>query len=338
MQYCFGLAALVSSCSTDDGPTPLPPVFPPSATEVLVLNEGIFQRGNASITAYDPESGSAADAGFALAEPSALDVLQSAVRLDDNRIVLVSNNTNALIVVDAAERTELRRFAGLGSPRYAVPTDDGQLLSTELYTPRALLTDLADGTKREISLSYPAEQVARVGDAYVLASPNSEYLYWLTGAPLRLTDSIRVGRRIAVLAKADDDVLYAASGVVENDHSGGLYRVDLATSRVDLLRSFPFDSSSYYPRVVTDGEVVYCLQAGLWAVSVAEGSEAIVRSIDLPADRIYYGLGLDRTGGRVYVGDANDFSGAGEVLVIEADGTPVDTFRAGFLPNGFVFP
>lgn len=104
-------------CQKEFGPQAVngSPVRPDSSLAVIV-NEGNFQWGNASLGQFNPETGRYEDGLYQQANNQALgDVIQEAHQIE-GRYYLVMNGSNELIICDK-DWQSLSRSPGLGAPK-----------------------------------------------------------------------------------------------------------------------------------------------------------------------------------------------------------------------------
>ena len=137
IQLLFVCLFLIS-CNDDDEQEPIDV----QAAEILVLNEGNFGFGNASISLYNRESGAVRNKLFQannLGRPIG-DVLQSTIRLGD-KLFLVVNNSSKIEVVDVATFRSIGNIAPLNSPRYILPIDSSTAYVSDLYEDKIYVID-----------------------------------------------------------------------------------------------------------------------------------------------------------------------------------------------------
>ena len=112
----------------------------PDSTLAIIVNEGNFQWGNASLGQFDPEEGIYQDGLFRQANAQPLgDVIQEAHKIGD-RYYLVMNGSNELVICNA-DWTELKSSPGLGAPKN-LWFWQGSLWMSDLYKPKLQELDL----------------------------------------------------------------------------------------------------------------------------------------------------------------------------------------------------
>ena len=343
--FAFKVAVLVGSgCVSDDDDergTPMPPPET-SAGRVLVLNEGNFRRGNASVSTYDAADGTVRPDALTLEPDRELDVLQSATVLTgDSLLCLVVNNSNELIVAGRDDLRERDRYLGLGSPRYAAQLPDGRLVVSDLYAGGLLVLDLARNTRDTVPAPTHTEGMAVTTGGLVVAAPAQRSLLLYEVTTLELLAEARTAYALATLGVTDGGLILAAAGVASAQDSGAVVRVEVESGALaaDIVETFAVEASSFYPRVATHRDRAYVLQRDLliyedFSAPRPQRTAQSLRAVEQP-----YALGVDASSGEVYVGDANAvFSGPGRVWRYSPGFVALDSFAVGPLPSGFVFP
>lgn len=334
--WLFGMVLLVG-CRKDK---PAPPIDTPITVGtggMYITNEGNFGWGNAGVSFFDIASGAVVEDLYQPANGEGLgDVCQS-MRLFNGRAYLVVNNANKVEVVDPNTFTRIATITGFNSPRYFLPVSNGKAYVTDLYANAISIVDLGShtitgsiacpGWTEELALAY--------GKAFV-TNKTRNYVYVIdTGTDL-LVDSIPVSRGgNSIVEDANGRLWVACTG------GGGtqpaLYRIDPIALEVEA--TFAFGSSSDSPwRLTTNGDhsVLFFLNDHVYRMAVADVALPVAPFIAAEG-RNFYGLGVDPGSGMVYVADAIDFTQRGVVFRYGADGTFVNDFLAGRIPNSFTF-
>ncbi len=334
-------ACIVAQCACADPPDPVVGVEPMEelgAQSVLVLNEGLFRRGNASVSLLDVEAGEARLDVLQLLDDRQLDVLQSAIQLNDSLLLFVVNNTNELLIVGRDDLHERRSFAALGSPRFAASTSDSTCLVTDLYAGQLLELNFYTGASRTISLAAHTEELVVVDDrAYVLA-PSSQLFYTIDTRSLNFENVDTLSAKYSSIASYSAETFLLAAGVqaIGDTAKATLYSSALHRELHTIIYSQA--EASLYPRVVVKGDTSYVLQRTLTRLVRADSSSnANLVMVQLPIDQVEqpYGLGVDPVSGAVFVADAGRlFSGNGVVHRVTGQQLEVEV---GALPNGFLF-
>jgi len=310
----------------------------PSGSSVLVLNEGLFRRGNATISGYDAESNTSLGTIY---DPSnsqlgGLDVLQSATVLGDT-LVLVANNSNALVLLDAENLEELSRFPALGSPRYLTRMENGQLLVTDLFANRLLELNPDFSQARIIRHEGQAEAIIPFADGALFVSPSRRAIFYYDATLGEVIDSMMLSFRANDLLALDDTRIAVCGGILEQGESGGLIVLNWAEKALEYSLGFSESESSLYPRIDVSNDHLFCLQKTLISLPLDNIEGLGDFQVPLTGFSDPYGLGVDPINGDVYVADAFNGLGLGRVVRYNPEGRPVDTINVGVFPNGFIF-
>jgi len=267
-----------------------------------------------------------------------IDVLQSALVLNDSLLLVVSNNTNELILFDRATLKETRSFRGSGSPRYAVLIGATKILVSDLYAGQLLELDWATGARDSLRFSGQSEQMIRVSDAVYVCGPEAAALFQYSIREGELVDSLQLGYPVTAIAQSPSPEglqFVLAAGVASSADQGAIQVIDWTTKVVANTLLLDQEASSLYPRVSVAHNRVLVLHRGLYAVDSAGDITVLDTDLGLAQP---YALGVDPAHGDIYVGDAGSlFSGAGTVVRYSSTLSALDTFEAGVLPGGFVF-
>jgi hypothetical protein len=127
------LAVAFSSCEKDNfGPQQEETNTELSGTKAIILNEGNFNFGNASLSLVD-ENGEVQNQVFQNANGAPLgDVLQSGVKHND-RFYFVLNNSGKVVVTDTSFQ-QVGEITGLQSPRYFLPVGESRAFVSDIYS------------------------------------------------------------------------------------------------------------------------------------------------------------------------------------------------------------
>ena len=114
-----------------------------SATErgLFIVNEGMFQYGNATLSYYDPETKTVENEVFYRANAFKLgDVAQSMV-LHNGVGWVVANNSHVVFAIDPDTFREVGRITNLTSPRYIHFVSDEKAYVTQIWDNRIFIVN-----------------------------------------------------------------------------------------------------------------------------------------------------------------------------------------------------
>jgi hypothetical protein len=337
----------LTSCQ-ENPPVPEPNPGYQLGRGVFILNEGNFQWGNASLDYYDIENDTLLSGIYAAANDEPLgDVLQS-LYLDaiQSQAFLVVNNSGKVEVINPFTHERTQTITGLTSPRHLYPVDDDKYYVSDLFSGKLSIVDRTTlGVTGSVAVPGWSEQMISLSNNRVyVSSRDRPYLYVVDPTADVLVDSIPMvlgGAKLFPTAGAREGFWLFCVGSTFHNVSGGFYQFQLKEDGSQELEGmlghmFPADR---YPSEMTydaQGGYIYFVEGG--AVYKMKEDQTIPTTPLIPANgHVFYGLGYDAVDDRLYVADAMDYVQRGWVRIYESDGTPVDSFRTGMIPNAFVF-
>ena len=330
-----------SSCDKENGPQQDLTTPPENLTGgVIVLNEGLFNANNASLTYRDQKGNLSQNVFQSINNRSMGDVLQSYAQTESS-IYLVLNNSGKIEKISRASLTSELVMNGFSSPRYMLPLEDGKTawVSNLMLDSSENEIDVVNLETGVIKTSIPVmgwcEQMIRDGSTIYIANTGSNQLI--------VTNGIKVNR--VDLPPQPIDLVQDANGSIwilcTGGFSGGraaLCKFNPVNQKVEsILR---FSNPFAYPSKLTinsDGTMLYFLEGGLYKMNITDPEIPSEPLIEASANGYFYGLGVQPGSDQIYVGDAKDFQSHGEVHVYSKDGVYLESFDAGYLPSGFIF-
>jgi len=124
------------------------------------------------------------------------------------------------------------------------------------------------------------------------------------------------------------------------DNQPGLVRIDAATHTVEKIFILPEDNWPSKLCINGSSDTLYFINGDVWRMPVDANHlppDAFISAVSASGTRLFFGLGVDPVSSEVYVSDAIDHIQNGVVYRYRSDATPVDTFRVGIIPAGFLF-
>lgn len=324
----------------------------------LVVNEGPFQNGSGTLTAYLARTGEVIADVYADVNPDAAplgNIVQSVYR-DDETVWIVVNNANRIVVADARTLEERARWEGFDSPRYFTKPPDGNFgavtqWGADLKTGSLTFVDLTTGELVQTLSLGPGPERLRYyeGELYIP----------LSGALGRDSTVARVdfGERSQTFSyelgphpqsvEPLGGALFAALGQgftadFSNPNNpanrpGALTIFDRTDER---LRSWTVPLGSKHLTRSTDGRLYFLgdgVNGRIWQLDFDRNDPAAATAPAPLTDRTFYYLTFHRQDNALYATDPRDFQQDGQVLILDLDGMVVDSFPAGIGP-GFVSP
>jgi YVTN family beta-propeller protein len=154
----------------------------------------------------------------------------------------------------------------------------------------------------------------------------------------QLLDSVIVGKEPNSMVLDKDGKLWVlCSGGFASEAYPTLWRVDPAS--LTILSTFTFTDINTSPTSLSidgAGETLFFLNQGIFQMSI---SDTALPALPLVAEdaHLLYSLAINPKSNEVFATDAIDYQQRGLVLRYQADGTFIDSFRAGLIPGAMVF-
>lgn len=329
--FLFSLVFMVS-CGDDDTP---PPGLQVELGEghVLVLNEGNFTVGNASVTAFDTGGEETIQDLFSqVNERPVGDVLQSAQEAG-GKLCLVVNNSGTIEVVDEEHFGVQISITGLNSPRFLLEMDDNRALVTDIDSLISEV-DLSNGTIiSQIDAGDWSEHITDRVDDVLFTYPNQKKLGIISS--VSLTGTIDLPGYPVGMVQTDDDNVWVLCQVNQWDNSlMSLARIDGGSTEVNESYEFA-GGSGFGLRMKAYDETLYLMVGDLFKFDYITDSapELFIEA----GTRTLYGLGVDPNNEDVYLSDAKDYAQPGTVDRYNSSGTLIESFASGINPGEFYF-
>jgi hypothetical protein len=135
------LVLLLPACSRDENP--VTPVLPVGKPGVYILNEGNFQRANASLSYFVSEDGTVIADVYKQENSRDLGDTGNSLTLYHDRLYIVMNGSNRIEVIDNHTKKRVKTFSlpDGASPRHLVFDEHGRGFISCLYTNEVIVYD-----------------------------------------------------------------------------------------------------------------------------------------------------------------------------------------------------
>ncbi|MDX2002858.1 MAG: YncE family protein [Chitinophagales bacterium] len=333
--YCCLLG--LASCRKEQDTLPETALVSPGS--VLVLNEGNYTYGNASVTWYHPDSTAIRQDLFEAVNNRPLGDVAQSMAVINGKGYLVVNNSSKIEVVNLSDFKSVATITGLLSPRYLLPVSSSKAYVTDIYADKIHILDLATQSKvGEIACSGWTEDILLAnGKAWVvnydssrieIIDPNTDQK--IGSVPVPKSPSSMVSDTLGKLwvLSAGDNLQSIAPT---------LSRIDPSTQSVEWSQTFPMGAAPTDLNIAPDGQRLYYFDQHIYSLNIADNVLPSVPIINA-SGRLFYTLGLSPDGGRLYAADAIDYNQRGKVYVYQLPTLqPIDTFASGIIPGYFYF-
>ena len=343
----------------------------PYDSGVLVVEEGAFKKGNASVSLLNAQTGqvTAPNIFSAVNNRPLGDVLQSYIEIGGKGYLVVNNSDKVEIVESSTFRNVGTITKGIAAtqlsveqPRFmvAAPPQSGQYLKAYVSCwggktggPNVSVVDLAGRQAfKQITVGAGPEQLILAGNQVFVANSGGfgvdNTVSVINTDTDQVVTTIAVGDRPTALAyDADANLIYVLCS--------GKYAFDFTTNKVvpttaELVKINP-TTRLVVGRVTLGGKPIpdnpsnlifnnttKTLYFNYSGAVYSTPAAATAISLDKPLiNRSFYGLGVDPATGIIYGGDAKDFNRGGTVVRYQATGALLDSAKVGIAPNGFYF-
>lgn len=317
---------------------------------VIVLNEGNFQHGNASLSIYNPISKSITNDIFSLENGGALlgDVAQSLCLLNDTAFIVI-NNSQKVVIADAANNFKYidTIFMPGASPRYFLPVGGSKAYITELYANKIWVVDFRlRSILKTIPVSGWTENLYNWGGKVLVQEQTTPFSSNPIHAILlidpdndRIVNSIDLNSDPGSMALTTDNQLFVLCPAPTGVPSGKahLYNIDLPS--LSVARTFSFDSTrtpAYIRYSNYSNQLLFSDNEGIFKMLPSDTN--LPSQVFIPSQSWnVYGMNVNPENGDLYISNALDYQQASNIMRYSNSGMLIDQFKAGIITNGFVF-
>ena len=335
----FIISLMLSGCRKEVPPDapPLPPAG--SGMGVLVVNEGNFQWGNASITLYDLESGTHRQDVFSEVNNRPLGDVGQSISLYNGLFYITVNNSNKTEVLYASDFSSAGVINGLTSPRYFMPAGISKAYITDLYSNGISVVDISSlSLTGRIPCRGSTEEMLADGGSIWVTNTRTSFIYRINTATDQITDSILVWTGGNSMVRDYNGRLWVmCSGDKAASVNGKLCCIDLVSGAV----ASSFDLGS--PRDIWDKvkinrslDTLYFMNDDIYRMPV--------NATALPPEpfiqrngRNFHSIAVHPASGNIFVSDAADYIQNGTIYYYSPSGGLLGSFGAGIIPGEISF-
>lgn len=336
----FVLICFLGSCVKDKPQEPINNAVAINADKsVLVINEGNYGWGNASVSLYDPTTNAIVTDYFKQQNSgSALgDVCQSITKYN-SKYYLVMNNSNKISVVNSADFSKTTIITGFNSPRYLLPITYNKAYVSDLYANSIQIVDLNTNTiSGSISCMKGTEEMVLIYNKAFIINSNSNYCYVVNTSSDAITDSLFVGKEASgIIVDKNAKVWVLTKGSVISAQVPQLIRINPVSLAIEQTLIFAAIDSPWRLCLNKTRDTLYYLNNGICQFPILN-TQLPINPLISQGSKLYYGLGVNPKDYTIYVSDAIDYVQKSKVEVYTTSGGLIKNFNAGIISNGFVF-
>lgn len=314
------------------------PIIENSDKKILIINEGNFGFGNASLSVYNPTTKELTNSVFQQANNFPLgDVAQSAT-LINNTIYVVVNNSGKIEVINKNNFSSIKTVTGLISPRYILQINSTKAYVSNLFSNQIQILNLSDNTISG-NISTPSnwtEEMLLFNDtAYICDVSNNQILLINTHTDAVIT-SIPTSEQPLSLVKDKNNKLWILCDGGINSSLPQLIKFNPQTRQTEQV--FTFNSINESPSEIeidSAKENLYFINNHIYKMNVNDAQLPTTSWVS-NNNRIFYGLKINPTTDDIYVSDAKDFVQNSTVFRYSETGQLLSQFNAGINSGSFL--
>lgn len=314
----------------------------------FILNEGGWQKANASVTYRYYEGDSSRHSIFEAANGNKIgDVLQD-MMINDSLCYLVVNNSGYIKVVRTGTFEEKTTISGFNSPRSILKVNNTTAFVSDLYANQIYVVNLVTNAITDsIQTGRYTESMVQVNGKVYVTQPsvwglyNSDQIIEIDPSTKTITRQLSVGLNPYQLIADQNGHLWIfctgdawASPAV----SASIHRINPSNTTdksVIELSGLPVAYSGTMAYNKTDKKI-YFLYGDLYQIDIS-GSQYPVTKLAAFSGRTTYGLGYDVANDYLYISDVKDYNQNGTILKYSLVGQQLNEFSAGVIPSRFIF-
>ncbi|MCS6989406.1 MAG: hypothetical protein NZM06_07805, partial [Chloroherpetonaceae bacterium] len=315
----------------------------PLSRVALVLNEGLFQRNNSTLTYYEIDSNRAFTDFFERQTGRRLGDTGNDIAQYGGKIYIVVNVSSTIEVLDAATFAPIKTILFFNGAQPRQPRHiafHGRNAFVSCYDGTIAVIDTASlSIARNIQVgSYPEGVAIQNGKLYVANSGGLNFPNYDSTVSIIDLNSLAEIKRLAlrinptsVDADAYGDVYVISNG----NYSTVPMRLLAIDSRADTLKKiFDFDASRI---AIIDSLAFIASNNGVMTLDV-RNERVIKPNFIAPSNfQILYALSIDKARRELYCADAKNYVVSGEMKVFDFNGQFKRSFQTGLIPNKAVF-
>jgi len=338
-----------TSCSSDDGIAETP--LGAYDNGMLILNQGGFGHGNASLSYVSDDFVSFQNDIFSLVNPNiTLGDTGQDIGFYNNLAFVVLNNSNKIEVVNRYTMAHVATVdSGLSSPRYiAFANGKGYVTNwgnggsaTDDYI--AVIDLNTYKVSSQIAVAEGPEQILEYNNKLYVAHKGG-YGYGNSVSVINaetntVVKSIEVGDVPNSLEIKNLNLYVLCGGkpsYASTETAGKLVKIDLTNNSV--ISTIDFAEATHPSNLdIENNDIYYTVGSDVYKLNINESALPSAALFSTTAQGVYDVYSFAVKNNAVYVGDAVDYSSNGKVYIYSAAGALNKEYTVGVIPAGFYF-
>ena len=342
------------SCSNDDDVTPEVPLGNYD-NGVLVLNQGGFEHGDASVSYISSDFSTQQNDIFSIVNPTiTLGDTGQDIGLNNDLAYIVLNVSNKIQIVNRYTMANVASITtGLNNPRFIAFANgkgfvtnwgDGKNPNDDYVAVIDLNSNVIISTIPV--LEGPERIIENGGKLYIAQTGGYGYGTKITVidvATNKVTATIAVGDVPDSMQIENGNLWVACAGnpsYVKTpllQSAGSLVKVSLATNQVLNTYAYTDVTKSVSNLELVGNDAYYTSGSGIYKFALSGTALPETQLFSTLEQDVYGVYSFAINNNNVYVGDAGNYSNNGKVYVYSMTGTLNKTFSVGVVPAGFYF-
>lgn len=337
----LAFAALLGLVSCDSKPKANDDIVlpPPIKGSIMMINEGNFQFGNASLTVYDFNNDIIYPDVFEKTNGRKLgDVFQS-VTVANGSAYLVVNNSQKIEVVNPENYQSIATITGFRSPRYMLVVDANRAYVSEYYSNQIRIVDLkANAIIDSIRMDGWMDEMVLLNNKVYVTNAKKSYILGIDVNTNTITDTIRGAYgSIGIQVDANNKLWVLCNGDMSRSIHPVLQQINPVLNTVEQSFQLNFSEVNVSRlRMNRTKTRMYWLCKNVFSMGIAD-KEVSSTPLIYAGTQNFYGLGVDPRTNELYVSDAKDFVQQSVINRYRSNGSFAGDFKAGIITGDFYF-
>ncbi|MFY0672126.1 MAG: hypothetical protein JXQ87_01895 [Bacteroidia bacterium] len=327
---------LLGACG-DDNPVEKP-TKNKSGKGLIILNEGLFNRGNSSLSFISKKHldkgfrDSIINGHFEKINKLRIGDVGHSITLIDSLLYIVANNSGLIHVIDTHSHVLIKTITGFTSPRYIEKVDENLALVGDLYSNTIAKVNLNTlEIAGNIGFNGQSERMVTVGKNVWVSNNTRPYLYILDPFEENISDSLFIGAFCNELYEYRGELIALANAQSYEVNKGAL--IFISPAKKEIVKKFEFESAekSWYGRMTTDGESIYLKNENTILLYSNDQLNQVLSFDDMNAYNIFVHQN------KLFVCNAKDYQSQGEVIVYNNNYNQISSLKTGIIPSSLIW-
>lgn len=331
---------------------------------VLILCEGNFNSGNATLSYYNPVSHTVENGVFHRANDRKLGDTGQSILVNNGKAYIAVENSGIIWGINTSDfkvngQLTATSNTKITNPRYVHLISNNKAYVTDLYSPYINIFNpttftylgAIDVSRVQNNGYCSTEEMVQYGtEVFTNCWSYSNKILIIDTNTDAVVDEITLTSQQPKCIRLDKngklwvitDGGYATSSDSFGDGIPHLYRIDAKTRAIELDIALDTDEANVQLALNKTADVIYIINNDIYRMNVTASNIPTEPFIKAPVDsdgkrHKLYGIGINPINNDIYVADAIDYKQSGMVYRYGIDGSLIDNFRVGITPNHFAF-